>query len=159
MRSLRPALVFFAIAAAGIPAAFKLQAQAEPPVRPHTTWIAPGSGGTLEGDLVYQNPLGRLSVLNTSGPISTAGHPFFEAIGSNARACVTCHQPADAMSVSAESIRERWRLTQGRDPIFAAVDGSNNTSLPQGDGRSHSLLLNRGLFRFGMPWPPAGVKP
>ena len=63
------------------------------------------------------------------------------------------------MSVSVESIREHWRATQGRDPIFAAIDGSNNPSLPQGEASSHSLLLNRGLFRVGMPWPPSGVTP
>jgi hypothetical protein len=159
MRSRRFALVLVALALAGVPVALNLHAQAEPAARPHTTWIAPGSGGTLERDLVYENPLGRLGVLNASGPINTTGHPFFEAIGSNARACVTCHQPANAMSVSVESIRERWRVTQGRDPIFAAVDGSNNPSLPQDDARSHSLLLNRGLFRVGMPWPPPGVTP
>src|SRR5215471_15891241 len=160
MRSLRFAPVLVAVAAVtGMLAAFTLSAQEEPPARPHTTWIAPGSGVTLDRDLVYENPLGRLGVLNTSGPIDTAGHPFFEAIGSNARACVTCHQPANAMSVSVESVRERWKVTQGLDPVFAAVDGSNNPNLPQNDPRSHSLLLNRGLFRVGMPWPPAGVTP
>jgi hypothetical protein len=107
----------------------------------------------------FENAIGRLGVLNASGPIDTAGHPFFEAIGSNERACVTCHQPANAMSVSVESIRERWRRTQGSDPIFAAVDGSNNPSLPQGEASSHSLLLNRGLFRVAMPWPPHRITP
>jgi cytochrome c peroxidase len=159
MRLHRHALAVFAAAVIGIPAALSLQAQPEPPVRAHTTWITPGSGGTLDRDLLYENALGRLGVLNTAGPIDTAGHPFFEAIGSNTRACVTCHQPANAMSVSVESIRERWRATGGRDPIFAAVDGSNNPSLPQDDARSHSLLLNRGLFRVGLAWPPAGVTP
>jgi cytochrome c peroxidase len=113
----------------------------------------------LPREIVFENALGRLGVLNVAGPIDTAGHPFFEAIGSNGRACVTCHQPANAMSVSVESIRERWRTTQGRDPIFAAIDGSNNPSLPQGEAASHSLLLNRGLFRVGMPWPPPGLTP
>src|SRR5688572_14582353 len=130
-----------------------------PAARPHTSWIEPGSGATLPRDLVFANGLGRLGVLNAEGPIDTSGHPFFEAIGSNARACVTCHQPANAMSVSVETIRERWRATNGKDPIFAAVDGSNNPSLPQDQATSHSLLLDRGLFRVAMPWPPAGVTP
>ena len=63
------------------------------------------------------------------------------------------------MSVSVETIRERWRATNGKDPIFAAVDGSNNPSLPQDQASSHSLLLDRGLFRVAMPWPPTGVTP
>ena len=130
-----------------------------PPARPYTSWIEPGSGATLPRDLVFANGLGRLGVLNAEGPVDTKGHPFFEAIGSNARACVTCHQPANAMSVSVETIRERWRATSGKDPIFAAVDGSNNPSLPQDQASSHSLLLDRGLFRVAMPWPPPGVTP
>jgi len=156
MRPIRPAAFLLALAA---PAALVLGLQGQPAAQPHTAWILVGSGVTLPAEAAFENPLGRLGVLNTSGPVATAGHPFFEAIGSNGRACVTCHQPANAMSVSVETIRARWRVTQGRDPIFAAVDGSNNPSLPQEAASSHSLLLNRGLFRVGMPWPPPGVTP
>jgi hypothetical protein len=139
-----------------------LEAQSDPTgasAQPHTSWVAPGSGGVLPRELVFANGLGRLGVLNMDGPIETKGHPFFEAVGANGRACVTCHQPANAMSVSVETIRERWRATNGKDPIFAAIDGSNNPSLPQERAGSHSLLLDRGLFRVAMPWPPAGVTP
>jgi cytochrome c peroxidase len=122
---------------------------------PTSGWFEAGSGKTLPKEMSAENPLGRLGVLNAEGPVETKGHPFFEPIGSNGRACVTCHQPSDAMSVSVCSIRERWRVTRGRDPIFAAIDGSNNPSLPQEMESSHSLLLNRGLFRVGLPWPPA----
>ena len=159
MRPHRRFICLSALAIAGLPLALRLDAQTDSSSRPHTVWIAAGSRQTLPREMVFENALGRLGVLNVSGPIDTAGHPFFEAIGSNARACVTCHQPANAMSVSVESIRERWRATQGRDPIFAAIDGSNNPSLPQDAASSHSLLLNRGLFRVGMPWPPRGITP
>jgi hypothetical protein len=111
----------------------------------------------LPKEIKYEDPSGRLGVLNAAGPLETKGHPFFEAIGKNGRACVTCHQPSNAMSISGESIRERWRSTHGRDPIFAALDGSNNPNLPQEQASSHSLLLNRGLFRIGLPWPPKGL--
>ena len=159
MRRYRPTIALFALAMAGFVAALGSEAQSQLSSRPHTAWVSAGSGQTLPRELVFENALGRLGVLNTSGPVETAGHPFFEPIGSNARACVTCHQPANAMSVSAESVRERWRATGGRDPIFAAVDGSNNPSLPQGEASSHSLLLNRGLFRVATAWPPPGVTP
>jgi hypothetical protein len=148
-----------ALAFAGQLVALTLEAQSPPAFRPHTTWVSSGTREPLPRELVFENALGRLGVLNASGPIETAGHPFFSPIGSNDRACVTCHQPANAMSVSVESIRERWRATLGRDPIFAAIDGSNNPSLPPGEASSHSLLLNRGLFRVAMPWPPPGVDP
>ena len=92
--------------------------------------------------------------MNSGGAFRTEGHPFFEPLGKNGRACITCHQPADAMSVSAAGLQERWKETDGKDPVFAAIDGSNCPDLPQDEAGSHSLLLKRGLFRIAMPWPP-----
>jgi hypothetical protein len=63
------------------------------------------------------------------------------------------------MSVAAAAVHERWIATAGKDPIFAAIDGSNCPDQPQSDSRSHSLLLEKGLFRIALPWPPAGVQP
>jgi hypothetical protein len=117
-------------------------------------WWAPGQGTSLSDLSTYENDRGRLGVLNASGRLDTKGHPFFEPIGTNGRACVTCHQPADAMALSVRSARERWAATGGKDPLFAAVDGTNCPGLPPADPRSHSLLLERGLFRIAMPWPP-----
>lgn len=117
-------------------------------------WWPEGDGRPMSEFTMYPNANGSLGILNTAGPIDTKGHPFFEPLGTNGRACVTCHQPADGMSVSVGTIRERWEATQGKDPIFAAVDGSNCPSLPQDDPKSHSLLLERGLFRIALPWPP-----
>ena len=122
--------------------------------RASASWWAPGQGTPLAAYATYDNERGKVGVLNTSGEIATKGHPFFEPIGANGRACVTCHQPSDGMSVSLRSIRERWAATGGKDPLFAAVDGMNCPSLPQDDPRSHSLLLERGLFRIALPWPP-----
>ena len=147
------------LSAVGLLAAQGDSQETPPTPRPHTWWVDVGSGVTLPREMLFENPLGRLGVLNTGGAIDSKGHPFFEAIGTNGRACVTCHQPANAMSVSVESIRNRWRLTAGKDPIFAAIDGSNNPRLPQEQASSHSLLLDRGLFRVGLPWPPPGVTP
>ena len=117
-------------------------------------WWAPGEATPLADFATYQNDRGAVGVLNTSGRMETRGHPFFEPIGQNGRACVTCHQPADAMSVSLDSIRARWQATGGKDPLFAAIDGRNCPHLPEGDEAAHSLVLNRGLFRVFLPWPP-----
>jgi hypothetical protein len=117
-------------------------------------WFEAGSGLVLPKELAFDNPGGRLGILNADGPVNTKCHPFFEPLGVNGRACVTCHQPSNAMSLSVSAIQERWQATKGKDPLFAAIDGSDNPSLPQGEQSSHSLLLNRGLFRVGLPWPP-----
>jgi hypothetical protein len=119
-----------------------------------TSWWTPGSGKPLAELAPYRNTLGSVGVLNADGAVVTAGHPFFEPIGQNGRACVTCHQPASGMSLSVDMIRRRWEDTQGKDPLFAAVDGMNCPHLPPEDPRSHSLLLDRGLFRIFLPWPP-----
>ncbi len=121
-------------------------------------WISAGEGGVLPAEIHFENAHGKVGVLNAAGPIEMKGHPFFEQLGVNPRGCVTCHQPANAMSVSVAALRERWRVTKGEDPVFAAVDGSNNPSLPQALESSHSLLLNRGVFRIGLQWPPAASK-
>ena len=117
-------------------------------------WIEAGAGGTLPAEMNFENSYGKVGILNTGGPIERKGHPFFEPLGLNPRGCVTCHQPASGMSVSVVALRERWRVTKGEDPIFAPVDGSNNPKLNQSLESSHSLLLNRGLFRVGLQWPP-----
>lgn len=117
-------------------------------------WIEAGQEGILPAEMEFKNPAGKLGYINGAGAIQLKGHPFFEPLGTNGRACVSCHQPKDAMSVSVESLRQRWLETKGKDPVFAAVDGSNNPKLPQELESSHSLLLNRGLFRIALPWPP-----
>jgi hypothetical protein len=117
-------------------------------------WYEPGQAGLFPVDASYANDTGRVGVLNAGGPTDLRGHPFFDPLGTNGRACVTCHQPASGMSVSAASIRSRWKNYGPSDPLFAAIDGSNCPNLPQDQAASHSLLLNRGLFRITLPWPP-----
>lgn len=120
----------------------------------HERWWAPGEDRVFPQALDYPNANGTLRVLRDGAPLETAEHPFFKPLGPNGRACVSCHQPADAMSLSVESIRERWDRTSGMDPIFAASDGSNCPTLPQDQRASHSLLLDHGLFRIERAWPP-----
>ncbi len=124
---------------------------------PASQWWSPGDGQMLPAFIEYVNDHGRIGLVNDNGPVETKGHPFFEPLGTNGRACVTCHQPADGMSLALASIRERWSTTGGKDPLFAAIDGSNCPNLPQDQEASHSLLLERGLFRVFVPWPPVAA--
>ena len=117
-------------------------------------WWRPGEGRTFGAQLDYADSTGVVRNLLHTGPLETRGHPFFEPLGGNGRACVTCHQPADAMSLAASSARERWDAAGVADPLFAAVDGSNCPTLPQQERSSHSLLLDYGLIRVERPWPP-----
>ncbi len=140
---------WFALALAGLTVFAAYAVSAGAPQR----WWSPGEGREFPASLDYQNADGGLRLLLNGGPMPTRGHPFFEPIGANGRACVTCHQPADSMSLSAATARQRWDATSGKDPLFAAIDGSNCPALPQADRASHSLLLERGLFRIQRAWP------
>jgi hypothetical protein len=117
-------------------------------------WWDPARGIPFAPSKDYDDPSGQLRLVNMSGEVQTKDHPFFTPLGSNGRACITCHQPTSAMSLSLDLIRLRWADTNGKDPLFAAVDGSNCPDLPQEKEESHSLLLERGLFRIALPWPP-----
>ncbi|HWY62328.1 MAG TPA: hypothetical protein VNW15_10555 [Rhizomicrobium sp.] len=126
------------------------------PQDPDKSWLQPGVKGLLFGSNDFLNHDGMVGVVNTGGTIQTQGHPFFDALGSNGRGCVSCHQPSQAMSLAAGNVRQRWEDSQGfqLDPVFAAVDGSNCPTLPQAEKDSHSVVINRGAFRISLPWPP-----
>src|SRR4029079_8172209 len=116
-------------------------------------WISAGATGVLPAQAEFPTPTGRVGFLLSGGPVEMKGHPFFTPLGKNGRACVTCHQPAYGMSFSAEAARDLWRRTNGKAPLFAAIDGSNCPSLPQEQEKSHSLLLQRGLIRVFLAVP------
>lgn len=99
--------------------------------------------------LPFVDQAGLISTYNTNGPI-VENSPFFQSLGTNGRSCATCHVVGDAMGISAQNARERFRLTQGSDPLFAAVDGANCTSTSSNDPATHSLLLTNGVFRIAI---------
>ncbi len=130
---------------------------ADAAAKPLDSWWSPGEGRRLPETFEYEDSTGRLGLYNSGGAMETKGHPFFEPIGTNGRACVSCHQPSDAMGLSVATIQKRWKDTGGKDPLFSAIDGQNCPNLPADDPASHSLLLNRGLIRVFLPWPAKGA--
>jgi cytochrome c peroxidase len=135
-------------------------------------------GGILAGLQVAtgsQNPLASLFsfipngafFLNSNGASQTYSAngggidqtgPFFQSLGTNGRACATCHQPSDGMSVSSANVELRFLLTQGMDPIFRTVDGSNcnhniEVSTLEGRAEAYRLLRTRGLIRIALAVP------
>ena len=105
----------------------------------------------------FPNPGGTSSTYSTTGGIDLTG-PFFQSLGTNGRSCGSCHQPSDGMSVSAAHVQERFDTTQGLDPIFRTVDGSNcnhdiDVSTVEGRSAAYSLLRTRGLIRIAITVP------
>jgi hypothetical protein len=136
-----------------------LIAQSRGSYGPNRIWWDADQGGFLPRSEEYDNADGLSGMMNKNGLVHVDGHAFFVALGSNGRACVTCHQPSNAMSVAASTLRQRWTETGGNDPVFAAIDGSNCPTLPQAEMASHSLTLDRGLFRIALAWPPPSAEP
>jgi len=101
---------------------------------------------------LFPNPSGLLELINTNGHTDAQG-AFFQSLGTNGRTCATCHVSDQAMSISPPQIRERYERTNGRDPLFAAVDGANCPNVKRTDRSGHSLLLKHGLIRVGINIP------
>ena len=86
-------------------------------------------------------------------------------MGTNGRACATCHEPRSGWGVSAASIQERFDESDGTDPIFRLVDGatcpSDDVSTLAAKRDAYKLLLTKGLIRIFLPLPAtkAGSNP
>ena len=107
----------------------------------------------------FPDPTGVVRTYSENGDLDMTG-PFFQSLGTNGRSCATCHQPADAMAVSAAHVQMRFDQSRGLDPIFRTVDGSNcdhniDVSTVAGRSAAYSLLRTRGLFRIALDVPAA----
>jgi cytochrome c peroxidase len=105
----------------------------------------------------FPDGAGVLRTYNQNGGMDLTG-PFFQSLGTNGRSCATCHQPSDAMSVSAAHVQARFDSSQGLDPIFRTNDGSNcdhniDVSTLAGRRAAYSLLRTRGLIRVAIGVP------
>ena len=106
----------------------------------------------------FANPGGASETHSTTGGGIDLTGPFFQSLGTNGRSCGSCHQPSDGMSVAAANVQQRFDQTQGMDPIFRTVDGSNcnhsiDVSTLAGRSAAYSLLRTRGLIRIAIDVP------
>jgi hypothetical protein len=105
---------------------------------------------------VYTNGSGSHQTFSSTGNVSVA-NPFFQSLGTNGRACSSCHLPSAAWTVTPAQVQQVFNATGGTDPIFRTNDGSNAPNLPVAtvDQRrtAYSLLLSRGVIRIGLPIP------
>ena len=116
------------------------------------------SGQSLPNLFPFPNASGLLETNNAgNGPIDLTG-PFFQSLGTNGRSCFTCHRPAQGWGISADEVKTRFEMTQGKDPIFRTNDGSNcdhniDTSDVGGRRKAYSLLIDKGLIRVALQAP------
>ena len=107
-----------------------------------------GDSRTIPKFDVHRDPTGLFATFQPGGP-SSENNAFFKSLGTNGRACVTCHQPGDAWSITVPHIQRRFIETLGTDPLFAPIDGANCN-----DTNDSSLLLGHGLIRVFLPISP-----
>jgi len=109
-----------------------------------------------QDDLTFSNPSGAQRTFTTARTIDRE-NPFFQDLGTNGRSCATCHQPAQAWTITPVELRERFERTGGLDPVFRNNDGSNcegaDISTVRKRRRAFSLLLSRGVIRIGLDVP------
>jgi len=123
------------------------------------TGAVSGEGITfIPNGFLFFDPAGASETYSTSGGGIDMTGPFFQSLGTNGRACATCHQPGDGMSVSAAHVQRRFEFSRGLDPIFRTNDGSNcnhsiNVSTLEGRESAYSLLRTRGLIRVAIGVP------
>src|SRR5437016_3198556 len=73
----------------------------------------------------FSDATGTIQTFSASGSVDTTG-AFFRSIGSNGRTCVSCHVPASGWTITPSELNARFTATQGLDPVFRTVDGSNS---------------------------------
>jgi cytochrome c peroxidase len=103
------------------------------------------------------DPFGSIATLQPDGPTQTSQNAFFANLGTNQRTCFSCHQPQNGWTVSAASVKARFYVSQGNDPIFRLVDGatcpSDDVSTIDAKIKAYHLLLEKGLIRIGLQVP------
>jgi hypothetical protein len=115
-----------------------------------------GEQSFLPSMLPFANPAGVAATFSTSGTVDLTG-PFFQSLGTNGRACVSCHQPSAGWTVTPANVQARFEATGGSDPIFRTNDGSNSpdadVSTLEARRSAYNMLLSKGLIRIGIGIP------
>ncbi len=110
----------------------------------------------LAGDS-FTNANGAARVVTVNGAAIDETNPFFQSLGTNGRACVNCHQPSAAMTITPPQVQAVFNATNGTDPLFRLNDGSNGPTAAAGTlaekRAAYSLLLSKGLIRVGLNLP------
>jgi cytochrome c peroxidase len=106
--------------------------------------------------IATRDPFGQLRTFTTNTGFDLE-NPFFQDLGSNGRACFTCHRPDQGWTITPDDVQRRFIETRGLDPIFRNNDGSNcegaDIETPSQRRAAFSLLLTRGLIRIGLDVP------
>jgi cytochrome c peroxidase len=121
-----------------------------------TAGVGVTAGPQPANQVTFADATGQVTTLTTAGSFDTS-NPFFQPLGTNGRTCATCHQAAQAWTLTPAEVRQRFNTSKGQDPLFTNNDGANcdgaNVSTLSARRNSFSLLLSKGLIRIGLTVP------
>ncbi len=121
-----------------------------------TLTARPATADRSDRIIASRDPFGQLRTFTTNSGFDLE-NPFFQDLGTNGRACITCHRPDQGWTITPGDLRRRFVATTGLDPIFRNNDGSNcegaDIDTPNQRLSAFSLLLTRGLIRIGLDVP------
>src|SRR5690349_5642690 len=66
--------------------------------------------------LASRDLFGQLRTFTTNGEFDPH-NPFFQELGTNGRACFSCHRPDQGWTVRPDDIQRRFAESRGLDPI------------------------------------------
>ncbi|HWD40330.1 MAG TPA: hypothetical protein VG944_15890 [Fimbriimonas sp.] len=120
-------------------------------------WVTSSAASAQRRDDGYsRNEFGLARTVSSAGFIDHS-NPFFQSLGTNGRSCASCHVQDQGWAISADDVQRRFNQTNGRDPIFALVDGANspNAKVSNLDDRrkAFSMLRTKGVIRVERPIP------
>jgi cytochrome c peroxidase len=89
------------------------------------------------------NDYGVAETFHTSGPIDTT-NPFFLALGTNPRTCMTCHNPDQGWTMTTAANKQLFKDTDGLAPLFNLVDEGTapNADISTKKARKATFLPN-----------------
>jgi cytochrome c peroxidase len=118
---------------------------------------AAAGGRQIHLGMPTPNPSGVAQTLLAGSEFVSADEPFFQSLGTNGRACVTCHEPKQGWSLEPADAQRRFAASGGRHPLFRPNDGATSpvadVSTVDARREAYALLLARGVIRVGLPVP------
>ena len=100
----------------------------------------------------FHDQSGVVETNSANGSFNENG-PFFQSLGTNGRACATCHRAENGMGLSAARAEQIFEATGGHDPLFSTVDGAVCPAATPGHPLDFSLLRHNGLLRIAIQLP------
>jgi len=126
---------------------------------PHAAFAADAQSSDasfIENNTGFPNASGLSATFSMQGVIDL-GNEFFQSLGTNGRACSTCHRPEEGWSITPRGIQQRFDDTGGSEPVFRTNDGANspkaNVSTIKARRSAYSMLLNKGDIRIALKIP------